>query len=128
MAPSREQQKVQKGDFLISTVRPNLKNIAIVQLNNENLVASTGFCVLRVFHKYNGYIKCILLSDEFTSTMIDKSTGTSYPAVADSIVLDYLIQHPTETELKQIDNIVKQADKSKFVGFNRNLSRCLVTL
>ena len=43
-APSRAQQCVKKGDILLSTVRPNLKNIAIIQIDKNNLVASTGFC------------------------------------------------------------------------------------
>ena len=47
-APSRAKKILNEGDILISTVRPNLKNIAI--LNNKILpltIGSTGFCVLR---------------------------------------------------------------------------------
>ena len=52
-APSRAQQVVQKGDILISTVRPNLKNIAMVMDNYDNLICSTGFCVIRCTEKLN---------------------------------------------------------------------------
>ena len=46
-APSRAQQCVKKKDILVSLVRPNLKNVAIVSDDKNNLVASSGFCVLR---------------------------------------------------------------------------------
>src|SRR5690606_27915572 len=37
-APSRAQQHVKKHDILISTVRPNLNNVAKVQYDFDNLV------------------------------------------------------------------------------------------
>ena len=46
-APSRAQQVLEKGDILVSTVRPNLQNIAVNPYSEGNVVASTGFCVLR---------------------------------------------------------------------------------
>ena len=46
-APSRAQQKVEINDIIISLVRPNLKNIARIEINDHSLVASSGFCVLR---------------------------------------------------------------------------------
>jgi type I restriction enzyme S subunit len=47
-APSRAQRRIQPWDILVSTVRPNRKNIAIVPEVTDNLpiVASTGFSVL----------------------------------------------------------------------------------
>jgi len=48
-APGRAQQLVRKGDLLISTVRPNLNAVALVEDDGDSpLVASTGFCVIRV--------------------------------------------------------------------------------
>ena len=45
-APSRARQIVQAKDVLFSTVRPNLRAIALVP-EVANGIASTGFCVLR---------------------------------------------------------------------------------
>ena len=46
-APGRARQAVQNGDILFSTVRTYLKNIARVDRDYPNPVASTGFTVLR---------------------------------------------------------------------------------
>ena len=45
-APSRARRLAQKGDTLISTVRPNLKAFAYLNQNVENTVFSTGFAIL----------------------------------------------------------------------------------
>src|SRR5665213_584966 len=46
-APSRARQIVAEGDVLVSTVRPNLNAVAIVENGCAGATASTGFCVLR---------------------------------------------------------------------------------
>src|SRR5690348_11463342 len=46
-APSRARRKVRNGDILVSTVRTYLKAIATVSDAPDNLIASTGFCVIR---------------------------------------------------------------------------------
>ena len=67
-APSRAQQKVEYGDILISTVRPNLRNIAIVNDDATNLVASSGFCVLRINDAaLRRYIFYYVVSNKFTA-------------------------------------------------------------
>ncbi|MDO9312907.1 MAG: restriction endonuclease subunit S, partial [Nitrosomonas sp.] len=45
-APSRAKRLVQHNDILISTVRPDQKHYGIIKNPIENLVVSTGFCVL----------------------------------------------------------------------------------
>ena len=45
-APSRARRRVQAGDILISTVRPNLRGFARVTDAPKNLIASTGFAVV----------------------------------------------------------------------------------
>src|SRR5438105_12513 len=46
-APSRARQLVHANDVLISTVRPNLNAVALVPVELDREIASTGFCVLR---------------------------------------------------------------------------------
>jgi len=46
-SPSRARRKVLNGDILISTVRTYLRAIAPVDRTSPNLIASTGFCVVR---------------------------------------------------------------------------------
>lgn len=81
-APSRAQQVVNQDDVLISMVRPNLKNIAIVDLDSNRLVASSGFCVLRANPNSNSsFIKTFIGTDGFTQYLLDRVTGANYPAV-----------------------------------------------
>lgn len=80
-APSRAQQKVEKGDVLISLVRPNLRNIAIVEYDDSLLVASSGFCVLRAKDSNPRFIKAFALTDGFTRYLTDRTAGANYPAV-----------------------------------------------
>ena len=116
-APSRAQQCVRKGDILVSTVRPNLKNIAVNHLDGDDLVASSGFCVLRPKEGCAGLIMAYILSDVFTEKMTLVAKGTNYPAIHDSDILDYKIRLSEDRKVFMIDRLFKQADKSKFAGF-----------
>ena len=116
-APSRAQQCVQTGDILVSTVRPANKNIAVVNSDLSNLVASTGFCVLRPQNGYREYILSVVQSDSYTEKMCDKANGGLYPAVNNGDVLSFGIHVPDEHLLQAVTAIYQQADKSKFVGF-----------
>ena len=117
-APSRAQQCVVKGDILVSTVRPVNRNIALINRNLSNLVASTGFCVLRPKANYREYLLSIVTSDTFTDKMCDIASGGLYPAVNNGDnngdVLSYEIFIPDEETLNRVTSIYQQADKSEF--------------
>lgn len=93
-APSRAQQCVIKGDIVISTVRPNLKNIAIVSKDDENLVASSGFCILRPNNIDRNFLFHYILSEYYTEYLVSLTTGANYPAVRDSDILKSKIYYP----------------------------------
>lgn len=120
-APSRAQQVLKKGDILFSTVRPNLQNIAINPYSEDNVVASTGFCVLRCTGCLPEYMWGVMLSDNFTRTMCEEASGISYPAVRDSNVLQYQIPDAPIELQEQFAAFVRQSDKSKF-ELNRAIS------
>ena len=112
-APSRAQQCVRLDDILVSTVRPINRNIAVVNSDKNNLVASTGFCVLRPKLAFKEYLLAIVQSDKYTEAMIDKASGGLYPAVNNGDVLNYGIYIPDEEFAKKFSLIYQQADKSK---------------
>ena len=87
-APSRARQLLQVGDVIVSTVRPNLNAVALVESAYENtLVGSTGYCVLRVKDGVdNRFIFYFCQSPYFVEDMTTQATGASYPAVTASIV------------------------------------------
>lgn len=114
-APSRAQQCLQRKDILISTVRPNLKNIALFDIDDEGYVGSSGFCVLRAKGCAPEYLLHCVLSDVFTEEMISKTSGASYPAIRDDDVLDYKIFDAPLSLQKEFTEYVKLIDKSKFI-------------
>ena len=115
-APSRAQQIVQKGDVLISTVRPNLRNVAIVKDDYENLVASTGFCVLRPNRQTTTeYLFAIVSTVGFAEYLAGRAKGANYPAVNGSDIKEYEIPQPDLETQHRFADFVRQADKSKFV-------------
>lgn len=114
-APSRAQQKVEYGDIIVSTVRPNLKNIAIIDRYESNLVASSGFCVLRnTEHVERNYLFHYITSDLFTQHLMKLTTGANYPAVRDQDVRDSIIPIPPKStqlaivsELDKINELIR---------------------
>ena len=113
-APSRAQQVLKQGDILVSTVRPNLKNIAMNPYADENVVASTGFCVLRCSRCLPEFLWGIISSDAFTEAMCEQASGISYPAVHDSDILQYPVPNAPVGIQEQFADFVRQSDKSKF--------------
>lgn len=114
-APSRAQQCVEYGDILVSTVRPINRNIAVVTKESPNLVASTGFCVLRPKEEeYREYLLSVVLTDKYTQKMCDKASGGLYPAINNGDVLSYEVFIPDKEMLTKISTIYHQADKSEF--------------
>lgn len=112
-APSRAQQHIKKGDIVISTVRPNLRNVAMTTFKDDNLVASSGFCVLRAKKCLPEYLLAIACSDKFTDDMTKVVTGANYPAIKDSDVMSYQVAMPPMELHEQFADFVKQVDKSK---------------
>ncbi len=113
-APSRAQQHIKKGDIVISTVRPNLRNVAMTVFDDDNLVATSGFCVLRAEKCLPEYLLAIVCSDKFTDDMTKVVTGANYPAIKDSDVMNYLVSMPPMELQEQFADFVHQVDKSKF--------------
>lgn len=111
-APSRARQLVRSGDILVSTVRPNLNGVAKVPPALDGATASTGFCVLRpkVSEIDGSFLFQWVKASSFISEMTRVSTGASYPAVSDRIVLDSLIPAPSLIEQKRIGAILDRAE------------------
>ena len=114
-APSRAQQHIRKGDIVVSTVRPNLKNVAITGYDYDNLVASSGFCVLRAEKCLPSYLMAVVCSNDFTDAMTKVVTGANYPAIKDSDVKNYVVPNPPIELQEQFAAFVEQTDKSKLV-------------
>jgi len=111
-APSRARQIVQKGDVLVSTVRPNLNAVALVGAPLDGATASTGFCVLRpCLDKLDaGYLFHWVRSPCFIDEMVRRATGASYPAVSDRIIYESKLPLPQISEQRRIAQILNRVD------------------
>ena len=103
-APGRAQQVVDVGDVLVSTVRPNLNAVAIVEgKSNIRRIASTGFCVLRasecILPRYIYYFTQV---GEFIAPLVAVSEKAAYPSVTDKVVRGVSIPIPPLAEQKRI--------------------------
>ncbi|VKX80169.1 type I restriction-modification system S protein [Streptococcus pneumoniae] len=107
-APSRARKLVSQNSVLFSTVRPYLKNIAVVRELKEYLIASTAFIVLDTLLNET-YLKYYLLSDNFINRVNNKSTGTSYPAINDYNFNLLLIALPPLSEQQRIVEAIESA-------------------
>ena len=114
-APSRAQRLAQKGDVFYQTVRPYQKNNCIFENDENNWVFSTGYAQLRPVN--DGYFLLTLLQNEdFVKLVLDRCTGTSYPAINSNDLADIDVNIP-------IDNLEQQQIGTYF----RNLDH-LITL
>ena len=110
-APSRARQKVYTGDVLVSTVRPNLNAVATIKAHENDIIASTGFCVLRAKRELalSRYIFEFTKTPKFVSALVSQATGASYPAVSNKIVLNERIPLPPLPTQQKIADILDRA-------------------
>jgi type I restriction enzyme, S subunit len=82
-APSRARRIVRHNDVIISTVRPNQKHYGIIKNPPENLIVSTGFCVLTCDKIDPHFVYLFLTTDgmtEYLHSIAEGSTST-YPSL-----------------------------------------------
>ncbi|MCE2570545.1 hypothetical protein [Motilimonas eburnea] len=93
-APSRAKTGIKMGDVLVSTVRPNRKNVAFVSEDYSPLpiVATSGFSVLRFSSlEKAAFFHAWLRGDDATHQLMRWNSGSAYPAIDDDVPLNILI-------------------------------------
>jgi type I restriction enzyme, S subunit len=135
-APERARQVLKLDDILVSTVRPNLNAVAVVNIDLKNdfdqLIGSTGFSVLRPLKKSLNfkYLFQLTKSEFFISTLVSKVKGANYPAVSNKIVLDVKIPIPPIKLQEEFADIVSQTEllKIKYQESEKELNNLFVSL
>lgn len=125
-APSRARRIVKDGDVLVSTVRTYLKSVAKVDNPPTNLIASTGFAVIRPKEIDSDFIGYLFYSEPLIGEIISLSTGVSYPAINSSQIGDIKIPIPTLKEQKEIANYIKS--KISVLDSSRSKTEKLIEL
>lgn len=103
-APSRAQRLAKKGDVFYQTVRPYQKNNYLFKLDEIDYVFSTGYAQLRPIFKRcdSDFLLILLQNNRFLSKVLDRCTGTSYPAINVNDLIELLIAIPSYEEQQAI--------------------------
>lgn len=81
-SPSRARRLAKLGDVIMSTVRPNLKGFAYLDLPGDDLVFSTGFAILQAKPGTDArYLYHCLYSSGVEGQIQARVTGSNYPAL-----------------------------------------------
>jgi len=109
-APSRAQRLAQKGDVFYQTVRPYQMNNYLYDLPYDNYVFSTGYAQMRPnIDSY--FLLNSVQNKQFVQHVLDRSTGTSYPAINSSDLSNIEINVPSKlAEQQKIGAFFKQLD------------------
>ena len=94
-APSRAQRLAQRGDVFYQTVRPYQKNNYIFTLPYCDYVFSTGYAQMRPSIS-SSFLFSRLQGDSFVKTVLDRCTGTSYPAINATDLSEVKIMMPDD--------------------------------
>ncbi len=99
-APVAARRKIRSGDILISTVRTYLRAIVRIDETYPDLVASTGFCVVRPSDDVDsGFLAWAVKSEPFISEVISRSVGVIYPVInASELVTINVPVPPVDTQ------------------------------
>ena len=112
-APSRAQRLATAGDVFYQTVRPYQKNNCLFEGADESYVFSTGYAQLRpVGDSY--FLLTMLQRDDFVNEVLDRCTGTSYPAINANVLADLSVSCPARLQeqekigrhFKNLDNLI----------------------
>jgi type I restriction enzyme S subunit len=101
-APSRARRRVTHGDILVSTVRTYLRAIAPVNNPPINMIASTGFAVIRPRYVEPCFLGFIFQAEYLIAQIIAHSVGVSYPAINASDLMHLNIPIPSREEQQSI--------------------------
>ncbi len=138
-SPSRARKIVRKNDVIISMVRTYLKAITLIKDDN-NVIVSTGFAVLKTYNSNPQYIEFFVKSNYFSYMVTINSNGISYPAINIENLLNIFLVIPdmqTQQQIvdyldrrcEEIDNLIKikQAKIEKLKEYKKSLIYQYVT-
>lgn len=111
--PANAKTQAQTGDILISTVRPYRSAVTIIGENDQDLVVSGAFTVLRrkensVFN--NEVLKVLLRSELYKDWLLQFNVGTSYPVIKDNDILNLPIPKISGEIQEKIAEYIRQSN------------------
>ena len=125
--PSRARRKVQPGDIVYSTVRPNQKHFGLLKSVPESFLASTGFAVLRgkVGIADTGFLYWFLAQEYIVNYLhsIAENSTSAYPSIRPSDLEHLTLSLPPLSEQRAIAHVLGRLDDK--VELNRRMNETL---
>ena len=114
-APSRARQKVNKGDLLLACLSGSLKSIAIVNKGDKNIIASTGFYIIKNTDNYNNYYLWALFRNKIYQILLNReTTGAIMSAINRDSLLNLKIPlPPLEIQNKIAEEVKRRIQKAE---------------
>lgn len=113
--PSRARRKVSNNSIVYSTVRPNQQHFGIITEPPDNLIVSTGFCVIDVDEKIADprYVYYYLSQSSITKKLhaIAEQATTAYPSIKAKDLGDLEIDLPDLDRQHEVAQILTSLDK-----------------
>lgn len=126
--PSRARRKVKPGSIVYSMVRPNQEHYALLENPPENLLVSTGFCVIDakttiVDPKYLYYALTTSKATAGFQSLAEQRVST-YPTLSVADISSYEIKLPLLAEQKAVVKVLSTLDKK--IELNNRINDYLV--
>lgn len=113
-APSRARKLIKAGDTIVSTTRPNLNAVALIDKVLDGQIASTGFEVLRAPGLDPRWLSYLVRTNAFVDAMSSLVQGALYPAVRGKDVRSFVAPVAPSNEQKRIadklDTVLTRVD------------------
>ena len=114
--PANAKVNVKNGDLLVSTVRPYRGAVTIINTNEDDLIVSGAFTVLRKKENSNintQVLQVLLRTNIYKELLLKYNVGTQYPVIKDEDVLNLIIPNIDETIQTQIEEKIKNSFELK---------------
>ena len=125
--PSRARRKVQPGDIVYSTVRPNQRHFGLLKELPKNFLASTGFAVIRGKDGLarTDFIYWFLAQDHIVEHLhtIAEQSVSAYPSIRPGDIEQLKLRLPPLPEQRRIAHILGTLDDK--IALNRRMNETL---